>query len=36
LKDEYRCKTAYKDGGFPLVDPEIIGNFRSAFKAIIA
>jgi hypothetical protein len=34
--DDYRCETAYKNGGFPLNDPAIIGKYRNAFKTMLS
>lgn len=34
-KDDYRTPDAYKDGGFGLTDPVILGKYRSAAKEII-
>ena len=36
LTDDYRCPTAYKNGGFALVDQATINKFRTAFKYLIA
>ena len=36
LTDDYRCPTAWKDGGFALTDSRVIGKFRQAFKGLIS
>ena len=36
VSDEYRSPRAYKDGGFPLDDQEIINKYRNAFKMVIS
>ena len=36
LNDDYRCPSAYKNGGFALTDQAVINKFRSAFKNLIA
>lgn len=33
--DDYRAPDAWKDGGFPLNDPEVLGKYRTAFKDIV-
>lgn len=33
--DEYRAPDAYKEGGFPMVDKEVINKFKTCFKEII-
>ena len=34
LKDDFRLPGVHKDGGFPLDDPKVLGNYRQAFKDI--
>ena len=36
LYDDFRCETAYKDGGFPLNDHAQITKLRNAIKQIIS
>ena len=33
--DDYRVPSSWKDGGFPLDDPEVILKFRNALKGLI-
>ena len=33
--DDYRCDSAYKSGGFPLDDAEVINKYRAAFKGLL-
>lgn len=35
-EDDYRHPSAWKDGGFPLDDPEVIQKFRTALKGLIS
>lgn len=35
FNDDYRDPSSWKDGGFPLVDPEVIQKFRNALKGLI-
>ena len=34
--DDYRDPKSWKDGGFPLDDPEVIQKFRNALKGLIS
>ena len=34
--DDYRAPEAWKDGGFAMVDKEVIENLRKALKDVIA
>lgn len=36
LSDNYRAADAWKDGGFPLNDHEVITNLRNAFKTMLS
>lgn len=33
--DDYRHPDAWKDGGFALNDPEVLGRYRTAFKDVV-
>jgi hypothetical protein len=35
-KDDYRVADAWKDGGFPLNDHEVITNLRNALKTMLS
>jgi hypothetical protein len=35
-KDDYRVANAWKDGGFPLNDHEVITNLRNALKTMLS
>ena len=33
--DDWRQPDAWKDGGFPLNDPVVLGRYRTAFKDVV-
>lgn len=34
-EDDWRQPDSWKDGGFPLNDPEVLGRYRTAFKDVV-